>query len=470
MDERQNLRAVQEQRLQQKLSPQQLEYARMLEMTGPEMEEEVRRQLDDNPALEAEPDTVKAPGTEPPDMTSRHEYVDFYTDRAGAPMGQDAAYLDSSESESLIDYLDRQLNELNLTERERQIASLIIGNIDANGYMTRRTADIADDASSLLGADIEPPDVARVWRQVRTLDPSGIGAVDLRDCLLLQLDRRKPDKDTQTAREIVADYFDLFAGKSYDRLMSETGIDGPTLRKAVETIRSLHPKPGAQFGGNSLESLLTQVTPDFIAENDGNQITLTMPDSLPSLRVEESFDISDTPSRRQSPREKEAGAFIRSKRDEALSFIQAVRMRRKTLYDVMRAIISLQRDFFAAGGDTSLLKPMILKDVAEVTGYDVSVISRATAGKYVATRTGLHSLKSLFGERPGGADSDASAAQVLNALREIIAGENPEAPMSDDALVKALNSRGFDIARRTVAKYRDRAGIPVARLRRRLPS
>ncbi|MDE7469813.1 MAG: RNA polymerase factor sigma-54 [Paramuribaculum sp.] len=475
MAERQTLTTTQEQRLMQKLSPLQVQYARMLEMTGPEMEEEVRRQLDDNPALEAEDashDSVEDSGTSG-DRATFSDYCD-YGDRQGRHDAiaavAEIASADSGEPASLMEYLERQLDELDLTERQKAIAMLIAGNLDANGYMTRRTGEIADDAATQLGIDIEPEEVGEMWQTVRSLDPAGVGAVDLRDCLLLQLDRIKnPDKAEKTAREMIAHYFDLFAHKNFDRLMSEMGINRQELADAIAAVRSLNPKPGSQIGSNPIEDLSTHVIPDFTVETDGSKVSLSMPDTLPSLRIEESFDIADAAPARQTKREREAAAFIRSKRDEAMNFIQAVRMRRKTLYDVMRAIISLQPDFFMSGGDRSQLRPMILKDVAEKTGYDVSVVSRATAGKYVATRTGIHSLKSLFGERPGGADSDASAAQVISALTEAIENEDPAAPLSDDALVNVLSEKGFDIARRTVAKYRDRAGFPVARLRRRLP-
>lgn len=447
----------------------------MLEMTTPEMEEEVRRRLDDNPALEIDEQGENEPAEDNVSYSDRHnDYADYYADTAArrnaASDGMETTIADSGEPESLMEYLERQIDELDLSPREQAIAMLIAGNIDANGYMTRRTSEIADDAATQLGIDTDPEEVGRIWKLIRTLDPAGVGAVDLRDCLLLQLDRKKPDVATKTAREMIAHYFDLFAHKSYDKLMAEMEIDKKALQAATEVVRSLHPKPGSIIGGNAMDELSAHVTPDFIVETDGSKVNLIMPDSLPSLKIEESFDISDIPAPRQSNRDKEASAFIRSKRDEALGFIQAIKMRRRTLHDVMRAIISLQPDFFMSGGDPSLLRPMILKDVSEATGYDVSVISRATAGKYVLTRSGLHALKSLFGERPGGADSDASAAQVMSALKEAIAGEDPTAPLSDDALVKVLRDKGFEIARRTVAKYRDRAGLPVARLRRRLPS
>ncbi len=478
MAEKQTLNMNQEQRLQQKLSPLQVQYARLLEMTSPEMEEEVRRQLDDNPALEVDPD-MNDNGTDQTSTGSdtynnhNHDVSDYYHDIASrSGSAAEWSNYDSGEPESLTEYLDRQIAELNLSGREDAIIHLITGNIDGNGYMTRSIAGISDDAAMQLGIDTTPDEVNGLWQRVRALDPAGVGAVDLRDCLLLQLDRRKADVAVKTAREMIAHYFDLFAHKRYDRLMAEMEIDSKALSEAIEVVRTLHPKPGTLVGGNPMDDLQTQVTPDFIVDTDGTEITLTMPNTLPSLKIEESFDISDVqlPAKGASSREREAISFIKSKHDEAAGFIRAIKMRRQTLYDMMRAIVSLQPEFFMSGGDTSCLRPMILRDVSDATGYDVSVISRAAAGKYVATRNGLFSLKSLFNERSGGPEADASAAQVLSALRELISEEDPSSPMSDDALVNALRTKGFDIARRTVAKYRDRAGIPVARLRRRLQS
>lgn len=476
-----SLRQTQEQKLQQRLTPMQVQFVRMLEMTGPEVEDEVRRAVDENPALEvADPDTSRL------DEDGENDFIETAEDMCLADYpnedetpsyrlearnySPDDDYYEPTAVASdgnLIENLTEQLAEYDLSERQLAIADQIIGNLDDNGYLTRTELAIADDLAFKVGIDADVKEVRQVLEIVRSLDPAGVGAIDLRDCLLLQLRRRPTSVDTKTAIEIVAHYFDLFSKKHYDRLASALGISEENLRDAIDLICSLNPKPGGQVGDDIAEERARHIIPDFNVEVDGDSITLTLLNNIPDLQIEESFNREwrDLPATMRRG-EREAMAFIKQKHDEAAGFIKVLKMRQETLYRVMRAIVHLQHDFFLTD-DESLLRPMILKDVAALTDYDLSVISRATAGKYVTTAHGIYPLKFFFNERPK-EDEDTSSHEILAAIKEIIAGEEKKRPLSDEQITAALTSRGYDIARRTVAKYREKLGFPVARLRKQL--
>ncbi|MCM1518951.1 MAG: RNA polymerase factor sigma-54 [Pseudoflavonifractor sp.] len=473
-----SLRQSQELRLTQRLTPMQVQFVRMLEMTGPEVEDEVRRAVDENPALE----TVDNAHGDDSDDTSYSESAEemrladypnedetpSYRLEARNHSADDVRYepVAIASGDNLIGSLTSQLSEHDLTEKQQAIAEYIIGNLDDNGYLTRPVASIADDLAFREGIDATTDEVKDALETVRSLDPAGIGAVDLRDCLLLQLRRMSPSVATRTAIEIIAHYFDLFSKKHYDRLASALGISQDALRDAIELIRTLNPKPGGLLGGDNADDRTRHIIPDFNVEVDGDTITLTLLNNIPDLQIEESFVPESRATTRTTRRDREAMTFIRQKHDEAASFIKVLKMRQETLYRVMKAIVTIQRDFFLTD-DESMLRPMILKDIASLTGYDLSVISRATAGKYVATSRGVYPLKFFFNERPK-EDDDTSSHEIMAAIKEIIATESKDRPLSDEAITTALGRRGYDIARRTVAKYREKAGIPVARLRKEL--
>ncbi|MCM1029532.1 MAG: RNA polymerase factor sigma-54 [Pseudoflavonifractor sp.] len=502
---RHSLSQVQSLKQQQSLSPQQVLYVRLLELNALEMEEEVSRTLDENPALEA----VSDPMAEAADVSNA-------TDEEGRPFEESAESLqlgDFSDAEdvpfvvgdisdsfanflsesgradpsvraretadagamsTVMDHLAAQLAELPLSPRQRLIATHIIGNIDDNGYLTVSLPQIADDLAIQDGIEVSPDEVKIVFNAIRQLDPPGICALDLRDCLLLQLRRLgRSDKspDLAVATEMIADFFDFFSKRHFDRLTSALSVDRDRLKRAIDIVRSLNPKPGAMISGSHADNLSASITPDFIVDSDGQNIDLEMTNTIPELRVESSFDIDDAAlgiqKGQKSSRAASAASFIRSRRDEATTYINAIRQRRDTLYRVMRAIISLQRDFFTGDGDPTLLHPMILKDVAAITGDDISVISRAATGKYVATRYGTYPLRFFFSEAPTSDIAD-SPIKILETLRAIIRDEDPANPLGDEALADILAKKGYSLARRTVAKYREKAGIPIARLRKHL--
>lgn len=478
MENSQNLSLSQRQ--QQTLAPLQLQYVKALEMTAPEFDDEVRRELDDNPALEAVDEDSPAETESFGESAEELQSAD-YSDPDEMPQylleahnwsadGEMREHVAVSGGESLLESLQRQLNEMRgISDDERRIAGFIIGNIDDNGYLTRSPAALANDISIACNADVTTRQVNKVLKKVQLLDPPGIGAVDLRDTMLIQLRRRNDGSAAfRYAIAIVKDYFDLLSKMHLNRLRSSMWIPRDMLDEAMKIIRTLDPKPGAQVGGGE-DARTRHITPDFYVEVDADDnITLSLGGNVPMLRVEESFTVDPEPTAkngRLTRMEEAARAFVRQKRDEANLFINAARMRRETLRRVMTAIVGIQREFFLTD-DPMKLKPMVLKDVSAVTGDDLSVISRATSGKYVATRQGVYPLKYFFNEhRKDGEDS--SSYHVMEIIRSMIEKEDKTAPLSDDALADELKKRGFKVARRTVAKYRERLVLPVARLRRR---
>lgn len=470
------LNLTQQSKLQQRLNPRQVLLGRYLEMTAPEIEEEVRRALDENPALEAvnesphSDDWTEDGFNETSEQLQRADYADdddvpVYRFEASNRSSDDVHHeaVAVSDQTSLIDVLTAQLADLVLTDTERRIAKYIIGNLDDNGYITRSLSDISNDIEISESIHVDMAMMKEVFAKVRRLDPAGVGAVDLRDCLLLQIDRVPTSLTTRIAREIIADWFDLFSKKHFEQLRAHLGIDHEAMSEALDFIRGLNPKPGALIEGNSGDDRMRHIVPDFQVDIDDNGVaTVSLLNNVPELAIEESFKVDSLPL--QMRRDAEAMAFIRRRHDDASMFIDLLRMRAETLLAVMKAIVSIQHRFFETD-DRATIRPMIIKDIAEMTGLNISVISRASASKYVLTAHGVYPLKMFFNERPK-EDADASSHQILEALTQIIEGEDKSHPLSDDALRSELKSRGFDIARRTVTKYRERLGLPVARLRK----
>ncbi len=463
----------------------------MLEMSEPEMEEEVRRELDDNPALteaetrdaheESAHGDVEGEYHESAEELQRADYRDeddipYYRQHVSNYSADDGHYEPTAiaSAETLGESLERQLAELPLTDRENKLGRYIIGNIDDNGYLTRSTAELEDDLALNAGLEVTPEELRGIINTVRSLDPAGVGAVDLRDSLLLQLQRRdQEDPAVKLATEIVRDYFDLFSLRHFDRLASLLKVDREELKGADEVIRSLDPKPGSRVGGSDADDRLRHITPDFYVETGENgRISISMPSRVPALAIERSFEPENVSASAAdaaglaSERRAQALQFITRKRDEAEDFIGLVKMRRDTLMQVMEAIARYQKAFFETDDETRI-RPMVLKDISALTGLDLSVISRATQGKYVATPSSVYPLKKFFNERLNDRE-DASNHEIMDAIRTLIAEEDPDSPLSDDQLTEQLLSQGYNIARRTVAKYRERLGFPVARLRRRL--
>lgn len=496
-----------EMRQQQKLTPLQVQFVRMLEMTGPEVEDEVQRALDEMPALEAAdheeaistdstedgtPYTESGNDLQRADFRSDEEMPD-YLENSAASAGEPMSELSSlslrplpaslrhtfdpsqyfpqasaASGESFIDSLQSQLAGIQLSEDDRKIALYIIGSIDSNGYMTRSIQALTDDLAINEGIDTDSASVNRIWQIVRTLEPAGIAATDLRDCLLLQLRRMPRSARSITAIEILENHFELFSRKHFEQIARQLGISLDDLKEAVTLITRLNPKPGAQYAASEVDDRTRHITPDFSVEPTADgKLTLTMLNNIPELRIEATFaDDSSIPSATGKQLE-EARLFMRRKRDDARDFIKIIRLRQETLFRVMSAIVKLQHDFFLSDDDLDI-RPMVLRDVAQLTGYNLSVISRATQGKYVATLRGIYPLKKFFNEKVRTDDENVTSNRIIAEIKNAIDNEDPAAPLSDRIITGMLAEKGFDIARRTVAKYRESLGLPVARLRKKL--
>ena len=483
---KESLHLTQEQRLQQRLSPQQVQFVRLLGMNRTEMEDEVRHEVLDNPAIEIADSDDSSDGEVPAEeMTTDNNVTPDSADPEDEPEDDVPAYrlnisnrsaddkvyepIITNES-TLIDYLSEQISEHDLSEKQQTIADYIIGNIDDNGYLTRSVEAISDDIVFQMGIEVDEDEIQSVLQMIRDLDPAGIGAKDLRDCLLLQLERLPGSDDNLLAYKIIDCYFPEFSKKHYDRIITALKTDKEGFRRALEVILSLNPKPGSLYGGGD-NSKAQHIIPDFSVEVDGDNITLTLLNNIPELQIEESFqamydDISVKRVRNRS--EEEANRFVKDKYESAATFIKMLKQRQVTLFSIMCAILERQKQFFLTE-DESLLRPMVLKDIASDTGYDLSVVSRATSGKYVMTQGGIYPLKFFFNEGiRHESGEDVSSREIQSALKEIIEGEDKKKPYSDEVLCTLLNKRGYEIARRTIAKYRERMGFPVARLRKEL--
>ena len=486
-----SLRLTASQKQQLKLNPMQVQFGRMLELTGRELEEEIRRTVDENPALEIKP----AEHADDGDVSDAQDSFDESSEdlqRADYGSAEDIPFSgtenrargasllwESTHSDtalSLYDFLSSQLAFAGLSDDENKIALYIAGNLDDSGYATRLPVEVAEDMLLATGSQPSKAEVQNAWNTVRSLDPAGVCAVDLRDCLLLQLDRNPSESDEyKLARNVISQYFDLFSGRNFDQLRSALGVDEDTLGRAMEMITRLNPKPGLQYNQLITEDAASAIVPDFMVEVIGSgTLRLTLLSTVPELEIEKTFEegaelkhdsvTEESVSVRRARRD--AVLFLRRKRDEARAFIGLMKIRQETLWRVMSAIVELQREFFLTD-DKSRLTPMVLRDVASVTGDDLSVISRATSGKYVMTAGGVYSLKSLFNEAAGTGDN-TSAHKFVSILKELKAGEDKQHPLSDEKLTALLRERGVEAARRTVAKYRERLGIPGAKMRRQL--
>ena len=372
--------------------------------------------------------------------------------------------------ESLSDHLTTQLGFLRLDETKETIGKQIIGSIEADGYIRRPLQAIVNDLAFTQGVYTSIAEVEEVLRAVQMFDPAGIAARDLRECLLLQLDRKPHDEErVQNAIRIVDEYFDEFSKKHYEKIQKRLNINDELMKEAISLITKLNPKPGASDDDSSVTQFLM---PDFILTNNNGKLEIFLNSkNAPELRVSTSFhEMLETydKSDKNNKSIKETVTFIKQKLDSAKWFIDAIKQRQQTLLKTMRAIVEFQREFFLTG-DESKLKPMILKDIATAIDMDISTVSRVASSKSVQTEFGLYLLKYFFSEGIAtDSGEDASSREVKNILRELIENEPKKNPLSDDKLEKYLNERGYNIARRTVAKYREQLNIPVARLRKQL--
>jgi RNA polymerase sigma-54 factor len=474
--------------LQQKLSPQQIQFIKLLQIPTAELEMRIKEELEINPALEEGAD-------QPEDQyndSDSDEYGDSDDDYgkddvdindylnddeiSGYKMQGDRGGEDEDDREmpiavasSLTDQLMDQLGFLDLDDKQHIIGMQLIGSIDNDGYIRRDLSAIANDLAFSQNIETSEEEIEEVLHMIQTFDPAGIAARDLPECLLLQLHRRDQDETIILAERILEDAFDEFTKKHYQKIQSKFGVSEDELKKAIDIITKLNPKPGGAGAGMTR---IQYIIPDFILTNNNGQLELSLNSrNAPDLRISRSyadmFDAYDK-SDKKDKKLKETVTFVKQKLDAAKWFIDAIRQRQNTLLRTMESIIKYQHNFFLEG-DESELRPMILKDIAEDIGMDISTVSRVANSKAVQTEFGIYPLKYFFSEGIAtDSGEDASSREVKHILKEIIDGESKRKPLSDEKIEQILNEKGYNIARRTVAKYREQLNIPVARLRKEL--
>ena len=494
---------TQKQQQVQRLSQQQMLQVKLLEMPLTELEESVNAELDDNPALEAggeetdnidNNDTVEHSEDDDFDTLQEREERQDALDSALERMRSDddlptydsrqqrnnAEYEEIvyGDTTSFIDKLNEQVGERELTERQKSILEYLIGSLDDDGLLRKDLDSISDELAIYHGIDATTKELEEVLKILQDFDPAGIGARSLQECLLLQVDRKVENGDWQRdgqlykyIRTILSNHFDAFTKKHWDKIQSALSLSDLQVEALQREIRKLNPKPGSSMGETQGRNL-QQITPDFIidTEDDGTVTFSLNHGNLPELHVSQTFnDMLETYRNNKAGmnrQEKEALLYAKEKVDKAQGFIEAVKQRRHTLQVTMKAIIDIQRKFFQ-DGDEADLKPMILKDIADRTGLDISTISRVSNIKYAQTRWGTFPLRFFFTDSYTTEDGEEmSTRKIKVALKEVIDSEDKRKPLSDDALAKVMKEKGFPIARRTVAKYREQLGLPVARLRK----
>lgn len=465
-----------QQRLQQRLSPLQIQTIKLLELPTLELEQRIKKELEDNPVLDDESSEEEEAQAEQPKQVSLSEYKSeddipsyklYVNNRGKDEMPQ---YNVFSVKESFQQSLNQQLGYRRLDERTRSIAEFVIGSLGGDGYLRRDLNALSDDIYLRLGIETTPEELESILiNHIQQFEPIGIGARDLRECLLLQIDA-KEDKSAAVlnAGTILRSYFDEFTKKHYDKIISKMGITREDLSAAVSEIVKLNPKPGGQVDDSYLEKV-QQVVPDFILDNDNGKLTVTMPKfKVPQLKVNRQYAGYLVKSPGSSKETKEAASFVKQKLDSAKWFIEAIKQRQNTLQNTMNAIVDYQREFFLEGDETKL-KPMVLKNIAEKTGLDISTISRVVNCKYIQTPFGTYALKYFFSEGMiNKSGEEVSTREIKKILKESVEAENKTKPLTDEELVEVLADKGYNVARRTVAKYREQLSIPIARLRKEL--
>ncbi|MEY4638876.1 MAG: hypothetical protein RLZZ446_1395 [Bacteroidota bacterium] len=485
-----------QQKLLQRLSPQQIQLMKLLQVPTASLETRIKEELEENPALELEPErfeekentgdefdtaeetTDDATTADSYEDDSVSDYIQDDDDEADYKL-RDTNYPEFSEERehpirsgtSFYDLLTDQLHLLNLDNTQQTIAEQVVGSIDEDGYLRRDTSAMVDDLAFRQNVIVTEADVEAIIEMIQQFDPPGVAARNLQECLLLQLKRKEQvDPLDGIAITILTNYFDEFSRKHYDKIQKAISISEDEMRGVIQVVTRLNPKPGGESPDDSQE--LNYVVPDFFIYNIGGKLELTLNSrNAPELRISEGYRdmLRDyEKGAKKDKRQKEAVLFIKQKIDAAKWFIDAIQQRQQTLLLTMQAILEHQQNFFMSG-DESDLRPMILKDVAAATGLDISTVSRVANSKYVQTEFGTYRLKFFFNEAlTTDTGEEVSTREVKRILSDLIAGEDKKNPVSDERLTELLQEKGYEIARRTVAKYREQLMIPVARLRREL--
>lgn len=480
---------IQTQQQVQTLSPQQILVVKLLELPAIELEDRVRAEILENPALEEGPeettneDTLERNSLDEDssandmddfsmgDYLTEDDIPDYKLQENNRSREEKAEDIPFSEAISFYEMLKEQLGERSLDEHQLELAEYLIGSLDDDGLLRKNLISIVDDLAIYSGIETNESELEQTLKMIQDFDPPGIGARTLQECLLIQINRKEDTPLKQIQTQIIEKCYDEFTRKHWDKIMQRLNLTDEEFNEALSEITRLNPRPGSSLG-EAIGRNLQQIVPDFIVETyDDGTITLALNNrNVPELRMSRSFtEMLEEHTRNKANQSKEsrnAMLFLKQKIDAAQGFIDAIKQRQNTLLTTMQAIIDVQRPFFLEG-DESLLKPMILKDIADRTGLDISTISRVSNSKYVQTNYGIFSLKYFFGEgftTEGG--EEMSPREIRRILKEHIDKEDKKKPLTDDELTEILNKEGYPIARRTVAKYRQQLNIPVARLRK----
>ncbi|PJJ09755.1 RNA polymerase RpoN-/SigL-like sigma 54 subunit [Flavobacterium sp. 1] len=480
-------------KISQKLSPQQIQLMKLIQLPTQAFEQRLLEEMNENPALESgkeEDDYEK----DEFDTEEYDDYEDSESDRMDAEDINIDEYLSSDDTPdyktqannysddddtketpfaaaiSFHQDLINQLNTFILNDEERDIAEFLVGSIDDTGYIRRSTADLVDDMAFTQGIYTTEKQVETILNIIHALEPTGVGARDLQECLLLQLKHKTPTESVDLATAIIDQHFDAFVRKHYDKLIQKFGISNEQLKNAIHEIERLNPKPGGSFSGNS--KITENIVPDFAIRIVDGELELTLNGrNAPSLHISKDYqEMMQTykESKDKSSSQKDAVQFIKQKLDSAKWFIDAIKQRQDTLFVTMNAIMHYQKDYLLDGDETRL-KPMILKDIADMIGLDISTVSRVANSKYVETPYGTKLIKEFFSEAmKNDQGEDVSTLEIKRILQNTIEEEDKKNPLPDDLLAEILKEKGYPIARRTIAKYREQLEIPVARMRKKL--
>ena len=479
-------------KLLQKLSPQQIQLMKLIQLPTLAFEEKIKQEIEENPALDSGKDSDDSYDYES-DTDSTNDYDDSGNETIETDINIDEYLSDdempnyklqannysSDDEEKNIPYaagtsfnqhLKSQLSTFSLNEQEELIAEFLVGSIDESGYIRRPIADIVDDLAFSENIFTDVDEVKRMLKYVQDLDPPGVGAQDLEECLLIQLKRKPETPARQLAKQILEEAFEHFVKKHYKKLIQKFSITEEELKEAIHEIEKLNPKPGGSYSGSN--KIVEQIIPDFTIRIIDGELDLTLNSrNAPELHISQEYNNmlrGYAESKDKSRSQKEAVLFIKQKLDAAKWFIEAIKQRQQTLLITMNAIMHHQEEYFLTG-DERKLKPMILKDIADKVGMDVSTVSRVANSKYVDTPYGTKLIKDFFSESMKNEQGeDVSTKEIKQILQTVIGEENKRKPLTDDKLAAILKEKGYLIARRTVAKYREQLGIPVARLRKEI--
>lgn len=476
-------------KLSQKLSPQQIQLMKLIQLPTQAFEQRLKEEMEENPALEPgkddefekdefaedyddfnDSDSIDADEINIDEYLSDDEIPDYKLQANNYSDDDEDKTIPIAAPVSFHQSLIEQLNTFILDENERQIAEFLVGSIDDVGYIRRSIADMVDDMAFTQGIYTDEATVESVLNIIHQLEPAGVGARDLQECLLLQLKHKTPNGPIELAIDIIENQFDAFTKKHYDKLLQKYDIKQDKLRKAIDEIEKLNPKPGGAYDGNS--KAVEHVVPDFFIRISDGELELSLNSrNAPELHVSKEYQEmmqSYKETNEKSSSQKDAVQFIKQKLDSAKWFIDAIKQRQETLYVTMNAIMHYQKEYFLEG-DELKLKPMILKDIAEMIGLDISTVSRVANSKYVETPYGTKLVKEFFSEAmKNDQGEDVSTIEIKKILQNVIQEEDKKKPLPDDKLAEILKEKGYPIARRTIAKYREQMDIPVARMRKKI--